>query len=71
MMKNVKFSDEFLNAFIDGELDQKETGLILDEIRRNPDLSARITDLQKIREMVRYAYNDIDMPIRKKTYKNL
>ena len=68
MMKNVKFSDEFLNAFIDGELDQKETGLILDEIRRNPDLSARITDLHKIREMVRYAYSDIDMPTRKKPY---
>lgn len=68
MMKKIDFSDEFLNAFIDGELDQKETGLILDEIRRNPDLSARITDLHKIREMVRYAYNDIDAPIRKKPY---
>jgi len=58
-MNNSKdYSDEYLNAYIDGELDKKETGRLLDELRYNPELDARITDLQKIREMVRYAYHE-------------
>jgi len=52
------YSDEFLNAYIDGELDQEETGQLLDELRYNPVLNQRITNLQKVREMVRYAYHD-------------
>jgi len=53
------YSDEFLNAYIDGELDKEETGLLLNELRYNQTLSQRITDLQKVREMVRYAYHDV------------
>jgi intracellular sulfur oxidation DsrE/DsrF family protein len=52
------YSDEHLNAFIDGELDKPETGQLLDELRYNKQLDERITDLQKIREMVRYAYHE-------------
>lgn len=52
------YSDEFLNAYIDGELDQEETGQLLDELRYNTSLNERITNLQKVREMVRYAYTD-------------
>jgi len=53
------YSDEFLNAYIDGELDKEETGLLLNELRYNQALSQRITDLQKVREMVRFAYHDV------------
>jgi len=52
------YSDEYLNAYIDGELNKEETGVLLDELRYNPELDVRITDLQKIREMVRYAYHE-------------
>jgi len=58
MKQTTEYSDEFLNAYIDGELDQEETGLLLHELRYNEKLSQRITDLQKVREMVRYAYHD-------------
>jgi intracellular sulfur oxidation DsrE/DsrF family protein len=58
MKNNNDYSDEFLNAYIDGELDPEETGRMLDELRYNEVLSARITDLQKVREMVRYAYHE-------------
>ena len=58
MKNNNDYSDEFLNAYIDGELDAEETGRLLDELRYNEVLSARITDLQKVREMVRYAYHE-------------
>ncbi len=58
MNNNDHYSDEYLNAYIDGELDKKETGRLLDELRYNPELDSRITDLQKIREMVRYAYHE-------------
>jgi intracellular sulfur oxidation DsrE/DsrF family protein len=57
------YSDEFLNAYIDGELDQEETGRMLDELRYNEVLSDRITDLQKVREMVRYAYHEKIPPV--------
>ncbi len=52
------YSDEFLSAYLDGELDPEETGRLLSEIRYNHALSARITDLQKVREMIRYAYHE-------------
>jgi len=61
------YSDEFLNAYIDGELDKEETGRLLDELRYNEPLSTRITDLQKVREMVRYAYNEKTSPSDKQT----
>ncbi len=58
MTNNHDYSDEFLSAYLDGELGPDETGRLLDELRYNEALSARITDLQKVREMVRYAYNE-------------
>ena len=57
-MKNQVLHDDILNAYIDGELDKEETGRLLDELRYNSLLSTRITDLQKVREMVRYAYHE-------------
>ena len=57
------YSDELLNAFIDGELDKTETGAILEELRHNEKLSERVTNLQKVRDMVRYAYKDIPQTI--------
>ncbi len=56
MSRMEDFSDEYLNAFIDGELDDEERELLLDELRRNETLNARLCDLQKVRELLQHAY---------------
>lgn len=60
------FSDEFLNAFLDGQLDADERSRLLDHVRRDPALSGRVCELQKVREMVQLAYHDTAMPQRNK-----
>lgn len=62
MNKDKRFSDEFLNAYLDGELDSKETGLLLRELMYNSDLNARLSELKNVRDMVRYAYGTISTP---------
>ena len=56
------FSDEFLNAYLDGELDPTETGKLLQELRHNTELNTRLAKLKNVREMVRYAYSNIKTP---------
>ena len=69
MNNHEDYSDEFLNAYIDGELDKSEAGALLEELRYNKELSKRVTDLQKIREMVRYAYQDIPVQLQPESAK--
>lgn len=59
-----KFSDEFINAFLDGQLDNDERSQLLDEVRRDPALSGRVCELQKVREMVQLTYHNISVPQR-------
>jgi len=61
-----KFSDEFLNAFLDGQLDDDERSRLLDEARRDAALSRRVCELQKVREMVQLAYHDAGEPPRRR-----
>lgn len=56
------YSDEYLNAFLDGELDSPERSALLEEIIRNPALSARVCELQKVHEMVQLAYHSAAAP---------
>lgn len=64
MTQSEKFSDEFLNAFIDGELDDSERDQLLDLLRRDAKLNARVCDLQKVRELVQHAYRQPPPPPR-------
>lgn len=57
-----KFSDEFLNAFLDGQLDEDERCRLLDQVRCDPALSGRLCELQKVREMVQLAYHNVTVP---------
>lgn len=57
MSRTDRFSDELLNAFIDGELDSAERERILDAVTRDGELSYRVCELQKVREMVQLAYD--------------
>jgi len=59
MKHSREYSDEFLNAWIDNELDHEETAQLVDALRYDPELSKRINELKNVREMVRFAYRDI------------
>lgn len=52
-----RFSDEILNAFIDGELDIEEREHLLEALSQDGGLSHRVCELQKVREMVQLAYD--------------
>ena len=51
------FSDEHLNAFVDDQLDSAERNRVVEALARDADLSLRINELRKLKELVRYAYN--------------
>lgn len=50
------YSDEFLNAYIDGELAADERSQLLDDIRQDSELGTRLCKLQKVKDMVQLAY---------------
>ena len=62
MKRNEDFSDEVLNAFIDGELDHDERTQILSALRKDQHLTQRVCDLQKVRGLVQLAYSDETLP---------
>jgi uncharacterized protein len=51
-----QYSDEHLNAFVDGQLGPEEKNRLFSAIRRDEGLARRVCELQKSREMVQYAY---------------
>ncbi len=53
------YSDEYINAFLDGQLDDQERSQLLEAVIRDPELSARVCERQKVREMVQLAYHNI------------
>jgi intracellular sulfur oxidation DsrE/DsrF family protein len=54
------FSDEYLNAYLDNQLEADERAQLLDELRRDGELSERVCKLQKVKEMVQLAYHNFD-----------
>jgi len=50
------FSDEFLHAYVDGELGDAEKERLLEALRHHKTLNTRVCELQKIRELLRHAY---------------
>lgn len=57
MSTNNSFSDEHLNAFVDGQLDGAEANRVFEALNRNPELSLKVSELRKLKELVQYAYN--------------
>lgn len=55
-------SDEFLNAFVDDQLDAVEKSRAFDLIERDEGLRARVCELRGLKEMVQHAY-----PVSEKT----
>lgn len=64
MSREQKFSDEFLNAFVDGELAPEDQSSVYLEIRRDESLNRRVCELRNLRELVRFAYADPPRPVR-------
>ena len=56
MMHDQNISDEFLNAFVDNELESDEKSKIFDAIGRDEALKERVCELRSLKEMVQHAY---------------
>ena len=54
------FSDEYLNAYLDNQLTADERAHLLETLRQDSELSARVCKLQKVKEMVQLAYHNFD-----------
>lgn len=50
-------SDEFLNAFVDNQLESAEKSMAFDAIERDEALKERVCDLRGLKEMVQHAYH--------------
>jgi intracellular sulfur oxidation DsrE/DsrF family protein len=59
MKKDERFSEEQLNAFVDGELDPEEKSRLYNESARSPELDQRLCQLRKLKELVGHAYDDV------------
>lgn len=59
MKKEEQFSEEQINAFVDGELDPEEKSSLYNEAARSPDLDQRLCQQRKVKELVKHAYDDV------------
>jgi intracellular sulfur oxidation DsrE/DsrF family protein len=59
-----KFSDEFLNAFVDGQLTPDEKSRALVEISQDEAVNRQVCELRKLRDLVQLAYADLPVPPR-------
>lgn len=57
-----KFSDEFLNAFVDDQLAADEKGRAYLQISQDENLNRQVCELRKMHELVQLAYRDLPMP---------
>jgi intracellular sulfur oxidation DsrE/DsrF family protein len=62
MNEEEKFSEEQLNAFIDGELDAEEKSRIFNEADHDLELEQRLCQQRKLGELVRHAYQNPPVP---------
>ena len=59
MKQPERFSNEILNAYLDGELDTDEQGRLIEALNADEELSQRICELARVRSMVQFAYQDV------------
>lgn len=61
MSDRTDFSDELLNALVDGQLAPEDAERIYAQMQQNPELTRRVCELRTVREMVRIAYSQPPM----------
>lgn len=59
MKTEIHFSDEFLNAYLDEELSHSDKARLLTAVREDEQLSRRLCQLQRVRNMVQLAYHEV------------
>ena len=59
MKKDEHYSEEQLNAFVDGELDPEEKSQLFNESERSATLDQRLCKQRKIKELIQHAYADV------------
>ena len=64
MNEQQKFSDEFLNAFVDDQLTPEEKAQVYARLSGNEALNRQICELRKVRDLVQLAYKEPPMPTR-------
>lgn len=57
-----KHSEALLNAFLDNELGEIDSNILMDELRDNGFMCARLGKLQCTRSMLRHAYQSVNLP---------
>lgn len=62
MSQNNRFSDEFLNAFVDDQLDGEEKDRAYLEIGQDETLNRQVCELRKLRDLTQHAYRDLPAP---------
>jgi len=67
MNQDSKFSDEIINTYVDGELDELDSRELLAFASRSPDLSRRICETTYLKLMVRSAWK---VPVVKSTHRS-
>jgi len=61
-MSEHSISEEELNAFLDGQLGEKENSRVLSAINRDQTLSHRVSELRQLRGLVQHAYQQPPKP---------
>ena len=62
-----RLSDEFLNAFVDNQIDSDEKGRAYPLINGDPELNRKVCELRKVSDLVRLAYDNPPAPKRRET----
>jgi intracellular sulfur oxidation DsrE/DsrF family protein len=62
MNQDKRFSDEFLNAFVDNQLAAEDKGQAYIEISQDEVLNRQVCELRKVRDLVQLAYRDVPSP---------
>lgn len=60
MDKLDSIDDHMLGAFIDGELDSTHSEIVMQAIRNDPDVRARVEHLRHARDLIKLAYGDVN-----------
>ncbi|WP_298134700.1 hypothetical protein [Acidiferrobacter sp.] len=58
-------SEEFLNAFVDNQIDGDEKGRVYPLINADPELNRKVCELRKVSDLVRLAYDNPPPPVRR------
>lgn len=61
-MTDKPFSEEFLNAFVDNQLDPAEKGRAYPVVMQDAGLSREVCELRKVRDLVQLSYQDATPP---------